>query len=127
MKANRTRHADIPAYVTKDGSEIRELMHPAGHGVERQSLAEATVPIAGRTLMHLHRQTEEIYHFVSGRGRMWLGDEVFAVAQGDTVVIAPGIAHRVENTGRGPLRILCACAPAYSHEDTVLLEPAPGP
>jgi hypothetical protein len=27
-----TRYADIPAYVTKDGSLIRELMHPALHG-----------------------------------------------------------------------------------------------
>jgi hypothetical protein len=28
----KSRYADIPAYVTKDGSEIRELMHPAVHG-----------------------------------------------------------------------------------------------
>ena len=27
-----TRYADIPAYVTKDGSEIRELLHPSLHG-----------------------------------------------------------------------------------------------
>jgi hypothetical protein len=25
----KSRYADIPAYITKDGSEIRELMHPA--------------------------------------------------------------------------------------------------
>ena len=34
-------YRDIEPYVTKDGSEIRELMHPAVHGNEKQSLAEA--------------------------------------------------------------------------------------
>jgi hypothetical protein len=32
-----TRYAEIPAYVTKDGSEIRELMHPAMHGNRRKA------------------------------------------------------------------------------------------
>jgi mannose-6-phosphate isomerase-like protein (cupin superfamily) len=38
------------------------------------------------------------------------------------VAIAPGVRHKVWNTGAEPLRLLCACAPAYSDEDTVLLE-----
>ena len=47
LKAMKTRYAEIPAYVTKDGSEIRELMHPAQHGNRLQSLAEATVAPGG--------------------------------------------------------------------------------
>ena len=38
-----TRYADIPVYRTKDGSQIRELMHPEHHGNRTQSLAEAIV------------------------------------------------------------------------------------
>lgn len=38
----QTHSADIPAYLTKVGSEIRELMHPAQHGNRNQGLAEAT-------------------------------------------------------------------------------------
>jgi mannose-6-phosphate isomerase-like protein (cupin superfamily) len=53
---------------------------------------------------------------------MRLGDEERDVAAGDTVVIPPGVEHKVWNTGAEPLRLLCACAPAYSHEDTVLTE-----
>lgn len=34
----RTRYPDIPVYETLDGSEIRELMHPAVHGNVNQSL-----------------------------------------------------------------------------------------
>jgi mannose-6-phosphate isomerase-like protein (cupin superfamily) len=52
---------------------------------------------------------------------MTLGSERFAVGAGDTVCIPPGTPHRLENTGSGELVLLCACAPAYSHEDTELL------
>lgn len=118
-----TRHAEIAAYTTKDGSEIRELMHPAVHGNRRQSLAEATVAPGARTQLHRHAQTEELYHVTSGSGLMTLGDECFKVSPGDTVLIAPGTPHCIQATGTAPLRILCCCSPAYSHEDTELLEP----
>jgi mannose-6-phosphate isomerase-like protein (cupin superfamily) len=116
-----TRHADIPAYVTKDGSVIRELMHPDHHPVRNQSLAEATVPPGAETLAHIHRITEELYHVTAGSGRMTLGAETFPVAAGDTVLIPPGTPHRIANTGDAPLTILCCCSPAYAHEDTELV------
>jgi mannose-6-phosphate isomerase-like protein (cupin superfamily) len=117
----KSSHADAAPYVTKDGSEIRELMHPAVHGNRAQSLAEATVPPGGETLLHRHRVTEELYHVTAGAGLMTLGNDTFDVRAGDTVCIPPGTPHRIRNTGAAPLRILCACAPAYSHQDTELL------
>ncbi|HWI12818.1 MAG TPA: cupin domain-containing protein [Burkholderiales bacterium] len=117
----KTAWKDIQPYVTKDGSEIRELMHPAVHPVRNQSLAEATVLPGCETRLHRHRHTEEIYHVTGGNGSMQLGEARFEVSAGDTVVIPPGTAHSVRNTGAVPLKILCACAPAYAHEDTELL------
>lgn len=111
----------IEPYTTKDGSEIRELMHPAVHGNHLQSLAEATVPPGGATLLHRHAFTEELYHITQGQGRMYLGGDVFDVAAGDTVCIPPGTPHRIANVGADPLRLLCCCSPAYSHQDTELL------
>ena len=116
-----TTYKSIPAYVTKDGSEIRELMHPSAHGNRNQSFAEATVQPRATTALHRHKVTEEIYHITHGAGMMTLGDERFAVAVGDTICIAPGAPHCIENTGNTPLKILCACAPAYSHDDTELV------
>lgn len=121
----RTRHTDIAPYVTRDGSEIRELMHPDVHGNRAQSLAEALVWPGQRTLLHRHLRSEEIYHVTAGEGLMHLGTAVFAIGRGDTVVIAPGTAHCVEASGAEPLRILCCCSPAYSHGDTELLEDPP--
>jgi len=112
---------EVSPYVTRDGSEIRELLHPGQHGVLNQSLAEAVIPPGTATLLHRHKMSEEIYHVKQGNGLMTLGGETFAIAVGDSVAIAPGTPHRVENTGAGALHILCCCAPAYSHDDTELL------
>lgn len=121
LRSQRSQRSQVATYITKDGSEIRELMHPAVHGNRAQSLAEATVAPGARTALHRHHATEEIYHFTAGCGVMTLGDETFPVATGDTVCIPSGTVHCVENTGRDPLVILCACTPAYSHEDTDLV------
>jgi mannose-6-phosphate isomerase-like protein (cupin superfamily) len=110
----------VEPFVTLDGSEIRELAGQASANAVNQSLAEATVPPGGETVEHFHRTTEEIYFFTHGSGRMRLGDEEHEVGPGDTIVIAPGVPHKLWNTGEEPLRLLCCCAPAYSDEDTVL-------
>jgi mannose-6-phosphate isomerase-like protein (cupin superfamily) len=117
----KTRYRDIPAYITKDGSEIRELLHPEHHGVKNQSIAEAMVPPGTQTMLHRHHRTEEIYHITSGSGLMTLGEDIFEVAQGDSILISPGTAHCIKALGSKPLHILCCCSPAYSHEDTELL------
>ena len=116
------RYADIPAYITKDGSEIRELMHPAVHGNRNQSLAEATVAAGARTLLHRHGVTEELYHITAGNGRMTLGRNQFEVEAGDTVCIPPGTPHCIEASATSPLVLLCCCSPAYAHTDTEILD-----
>jgi mannose-6-phosphate isomerase-like protein (cupin superfamily) len=116
-----TRYRKLSSFVTKDGSEIRELMHPAKHACRHQSLAEARVAPGAATTLHRHRTSEELYHITAGEGVMTLGGRRFAVQPGDTVAIAPGTAHRIENTGRGTLVVLCCCSPPYSDQDTELL------
>ncbi|MCQ1536926.1 cupin domain-containing protein [Methanosarcina sp. KYL-1] len=118
----KTEYEKVEPYTTKDGSIIRELMHPSVHGNSNQSLAEATVPPGGVTILHKHAVAEEIYHITEGSGIMTLGNEEFEVRVGDTVCIPPGTPHRIRNTGEKELKILCCCAPGYAHEDTELME-----
>lgn len=110
----------LQAFITLDGSSIRELAGPAWTAARNQSLAEATVPPGGETAEHYHPRTEELYYFVAGSGRMRLGDQEAGVSTGDCVVIAPGTAHKLWNHGAEPLVLLCCCAPPYSDEDTVM-------
>ena len=113
---------ELEPFTTLDGSTIREIVGPAWTPARNQSLAEATVPVGGRTIAHYHRAAEELYFFTAGRGRMTLGDDERDVAAGDCIVIPPGEIHTLVNTGEEPLVLLCCCAPAYSHEDTVLVD-----
>jgi mannose-6-phosphate isomerase-like protein (cupin superfamily) len=116
--------AEADAFTTADGSTIRELLGLPTAPVRNQSLAEATVPVGGATTAHLHRQAEELYFFTAGRGRLRVGDVEREVTAGDCAVIPPGTVHKLWNTGDEALVLLCCCAPAYSDEDTVLLEDA---
>jgi mannose-6-phosphate isomerase-like protein (cupin superfamily) len=117
------RHLDdLPPFTTKDGSEIRELLAYRNSCIRHQSLAEARLPVGGATQEHFHPRTEEIYYITHGTGRMRIGDETRDVCAGDAIAIPPGQRHKLWNTGPDTLRLLCCCAPAYEHDDTVITE-----
>ncbi len=113
---------DVPAFMTKDGSEIRELLAHRNSVIRNQSLAEARLPVGGSTQEHYHPQAEEIYYITQGLGRIRIGDESREVKPGDAIAIPPGQRHKLWNTGDETLRLLCCCAPAYEHVDTVITE-----
>jgi len=117
----KTEYKNVEPYITKDGSEIRELIHPDSGNSINQSLAEATVKPGQTTQLHIHKRTEEIYHITIGRGLMTLGNSCFEVSYGDSVLIPAGTPHKIKNSGDHDLKILCVCSPAYSNEDTELL------
>lgn len=117
----KTGREDCPAFITKDGSEIRELMAYRNSDCRRMSLAEARLAPGCRTERHLHREVEEIYYFLEGRGRVETGGECFDVGPGDSILHAPGAAHQTWNIGETPLVFLCCCAPSYEHDDTEIL------
>ena len=115
--------ARVPAFTTKDGSEIRELLAHRNSMIRNQSLAEARLQPGASTQEHYHVVTEEIYFITEGEGRIRIEDEMREVKPGDAIAIPPGHKHKLWNTGTGTLKLLCCCAPAYEHEDTVITEP----
>ena len=122
MQIVRTEQRE--AFITLDGSEIRELAGVPSGNADNQSLAQATVPPGARTEAHFHRRSEEIYLFTAGSGRMRLGDDEGPVRAGDCVVIPPGVEHQLVNDGAEPLVLMCCCAPPYTDSDTVLTAPS---
>ena len=112
-----------PPFITKDGSEIRELLAYRNSAIRQQSLAEARLPAGTSTQEHYHARTEEIYFITAGRGRMRIEAEVAEVQAGDAIAIPPGKKHKLWNTGAETLKLLCCCAPCYEHSDTFITEP----
>src|SRR5215475_3407406 len=94
----------VPAFTTKDGSQIRELLAHRNSCIQKQSLAEARLAPGQKTTRHYHPLTEEIYYLLEGKGRMRIGDELCDVGPGDAIAIPPGAVHTIENTGADVLK-----------------------
>ncbi len=109
-------------FTTKDGSEIRELLAHRNSAIRNQSLAEARLPVGASTQEHYHPKAEEIYYITHGTGRIRIEKETREVKAGDAIAIPPGQKHKLWNTSQETMRLLCCCAPAYEHGDTVITE-----
>ncbi|HID76925.1 MAG TPA: cupin domain-containing protein [Planctomycetaceae bacterium] len=112
----------VPAFTTKDGSEIRELLAHRNSCIRNQTLAEARLRPGATTAAHHHARSEEIYYVLEGHGLMRVGDELRPVRPGDAIAIPPGAIHQITNTGSRLLKFLCCCVPGYEHDDTMLAE-----
>jgi mannose-6-phosphate isomerase-like protein (cupin superfamily) len=113
---------EVAAFVTKDGSEIRELLAYRNSAIRNQSLAEARLGVGSATQEHYHPRTEEIYYITHGTGRIRIEGETREVVAGDAIAILPGQRHKLWNTGTEALRLLCCCAPCYEDSDTIVTE-----
>jgi mannose-6-phosphate isomerase-like protein (cupin superfamily) len=113
---------DVKSFITKDTSEIREILAPRNSSIKRQSLAEARLLPGRSTEEHYHIQTEEIYYILSGKGQMIIDGERRDVRKHYGIAILPGARHKITNTGKEDLIFLCCCAPAYEHDDTIMTE-----
>ncbi len=112
----------VTPFITTDGSEIRELLAHRTSAIQHQSLAEARLPVGGSTQEHFHPRAEEIYYITHGTGKIRIEKETREVKPGDAIAIPPGLKHKLWNTGGEVLRLLCCCAPAYEHGDTIITE-----
>src|SRR6266496_4091338 len=92
-----TNVSDAPGFITKDGSEIRELLAYRNSAIRNQSLAEARLPVGTSTQEHYHAKTEEIYFITRGQGRMRIEDGTQDVKSGDAIAIPPGKRHKLWN------------------------------
>ena len=113
---------EVQSFMTKDGSEIRELLAHRNSVIRNQSLAEARLPVGAATQEHYHPRAEEIYYITHGTGKMRIEGEMREVKPGDAIAIPPGQKHKLWNTGDEVMRLLCCCAPAYEHSDTIITE-----
>ncbi|MDF1753614.1 MAG: cupin domain-containing protein [Verrucomicrobiales bacterium] len=105
-------------FTTADGSTIRSILDSTNAPVEKQSLAEAALPPGGETERHYHKLSEEFYYITAGEGLMEIEGETSQVTVGDAILIPAGKWHQIKAQGESELRLLCCCAPPYSHEDT---------
>jgi mannose-6-phosphate isomerase-like protein (cupin superfamily) len=111
---------DAHVIKTRHGSEIRPLIDRTTSEITGCSLAEETLLPGQAVTPHHHREIEEIYYILSGRGVMQVGDEKREVTAGDAIYVPRGSRHTLENTGAEPVKLMLVCGPAFFYEDEVL-------
>ena len=105
----------IPDAIAPDGSEVRLLA-----AVPRGSMAHFTLPPGAVTRPVAHHTVEEVWFFVSGRGRMWrriAGEETTVeVSAGVSINIPTGAAFQFRCDGDEPLKIVGVTMPPWPGE-----------
>ena len=92
-------------YIVRDNTSLNNLV------------VSSTMLWAGKsTTGHRHAGQEEVYIFVSGRGKMELDHKIFDVAAGDTVLIEDNVFHKVHNTTDYGLKFICIFDGGRNHE-----------
>ncbi len=79
---------------------------------KKSQLVVMSVPPGGEIGLETHDHVEQTLFVLSGRGEAVLDGQTHAIGGGSAVVVTPGTAHNVVNTGAEPLQIYTLYAPA---------------
>lgn len=108
---NLGKIADIKDYVLELGPEIRIPGKVFGGQALAATGAEFSIQIFApgqeTGFLHTHRNHEELYFFLAGKGEFQVDGKVFAVEEGSVVRVAPAGRRSVRNNGDQPLVMLC--------------------
>lgn len=109
--ANFGKLADIKDYVLELGPEIKipgkvfggQAVGATGGEFSFQVFA----PGQETGFLHTHKNHEELYFFLAGKGEFQVDGEVFPIEEGSVVRVAPDGRRSVRNNGTQPLVMLC--------------------
>lgn len=80
--------------------------------------------------VHAHKRNEEVYLVVKGKGRFYVDDDEFEVAEGSVVRVDPAGARCITADSQCPIRYICIQTEAkslvqYTENDGVMLDVKP--
>ncbi len=113
-----------PDVMAPDGSEVRILCQ-----VDRGSMAHFTLPPGAVSIAVAHHTIEEVWYFISGRGRMWRrldgAEETVEVQPGLSLAIPIGAHFQFRCDGDEPLAAVGVAMPPWPGPDEAY--PVEGP
>lgn len=109
--ANFGKLADIKDYVLELGPGVKIPGKVFGGQAVGATGAEFSfqvfAPGQETGFLHTHKNHEELYFFLAGKGEFQIDCEVFPVEEGSVVRVAPDGRRSVRNNGTNPLVMLC--------------------
>lgn len=108
---NLGRLSDISDYVLELGPEIKipgKVFGGQAVGATGSEFSfQVFAPGQETGFLHTHKNHEELYFFMSGKGEFQVDGKVFPVGEGSVVRVAPAGRRSVRNNGDTPLVMLC--------------------
>lgn len=102
---------------------VKDVLGTSGVEISFGSLSEGQcVPFN-----HKHKQNEEVYIIIKGKGVFTLNGNDFEVTSGDIIKISPDVVRTNKNTGDGDFSYICIQAKSgsleqYTMTDGIILE-----
>ncbi|MDX6633589.1 MAG: hypothetical protein QOG26_1594 [Solirubrobacterales bacterium] len=93
------------------------LMDAGELGSRHMSVSWIEVPPGVDQTMHSHEESEQVYVFVRGSGRMTVAGDTEAVGAGDLVLVPPATDHAIGNDGDADLACLSIQSPPVSVDE----------
>ena len=116
MTFETRRISSSPDVIAPDGSEVRILCH-----MERGSMAHFTLSPGAVSIAVAHHTIEEVWYFISGRGRMWRRrdshEEFVEVGPGLSLTIPVGAHFQFRCDGDEPLAAVGVAMPPWPGAD----------
>ncbi len=113
-----------PVVIAPDGSQVRVLCGAAGGGMALFSLAPGQVSRAVA-----HRTVEEIWYFLSGRGRLWrrhgAEEQTLEVGPGICISLPTGTRFQFRCDGAETLVAVAVTMPPWPGEQEAYAVPGP--
>lgn len=96
---------------------INSSAYPQVHGC---SVGMVIVPPETEGGLHSHREAQEIWYIISGKGRMQIGDEWSDIAPGDVIYGPEHVPHQIVNNQReGDLKALLVLCPGGDEQSII--------
>lgn len=102
---------ELGDYVLEPGPEVKipgKVFGGAALGATGSEFSfQVFQPGTESGFLHTHKNHEELYFFLSGKGEFQVDGEVFPIAEGSVVRVNPAGKRSVRNNGTTPLVMLC--------------------
>ena len=93
------------------GGALSKVLVSRDNGAKRLDFRISTYQPGAHVESHAHPDKEQVYYFLSGTGRLELGDQAVIVRADSFAHIPPHLPHALENTGLGDLTFLVITVP----------------
>lgn len=74
-------------------------------------LALMSIPVGGEVGKETHKNVEQTFQCMGGKGVAILNGSRHTLRVGDSIVVRPGTSHNVLNTGSSPLKLFTTYSP----------------